>query len=185
MWDLILNPSTMGRTLSGEERAQFLDWYEEQKDQIFHNKEELLAYCMDYVNILRQAFCAFRNLFLKLVKMDPFREAITISSICNKVFRIMFLKPNTVGIISRGGYRLRDYQSIEALQRLAFIGRTRNNVPHAGNGRNVHLTGLPNLKVDGYCEGTNEVFNYLGYFRMGVPVCPIDTSPLAKQMKHC
>jgi hypothetical protein len=72
--------------MSTEERTKFLAWHEEQKDQIFRNKEELLAYCMDDVNVLRQACCAFRNLFLKLVKMDPFRQAITISSICNKVF---------------------------------------------------------------------------------------------------
>jgi len=45
----------------------------------------------------------FRNLFLKLVKMDPFRQSITISSICNKVFRTMIHKPDTVGIIPRGG----------------------------------------------------------------------------------
>jgi len=89
--------------MSGDERAQFLEWYGGQKDKIFRNKEELLPYCMDNVNVLREACCAFRNLFLKLVKLDPYRQAITISSICNKVFRTMFLKPDTVGIIPRGG----------------------------------------------------------------------------------
>jgi len=59
--------------MSGEERTQFLEWHGGQKDKIFRNKEELLAYCMDVVNVLRQACCAFRNLFLKLVKMDPIR----------------------------------------------------------------------------------------------------------------
>jgi hypothetical protein len=54
----------MGQTLSGDERAQFLAWHEEQKDKIFHNKEELLAYCMDDVNVLRQACCTFSNLKL-------------------------------------------------------------------------------------------------------------------------
>jgi hypothetical protein len=102
MWALIPNPSSMGQTMSGDDRAQFLAWYKEQKDKIFLNKEELLAYCMDDVNVLRQACCAFRNLFLKLVKIDPFRQAITITSICNKVFRTMFLKPDSVGIIPRG-----------------------------------------------------------------------------------
>jgi hypothetical protein len=71
--------------MSGDERDQFLEWYQEQQDKIFRNKEELLAYCMEDVSVLRQACCAFQNLFLKLVKMDPFRQAITISSICNKV----------------------------------------------------------------------------------------------------
>ena len=135
--------------MSGDERAQFLEWYEGQKDKIFCNKQELLAYCIDDVNVLRQACCALRNLFLKLVKMDPFRQAITISSICNKVFRTMFLKSDTVGIIPRGGYRIGDRQSVEALQGWTYIGRTRNNVTHAGNGREVHLPGVPNVKVDG------------------------------------
>jgi hypothetical protein len=71
-------------SMSVDERAQFLEWYEEQKGKLFRNKDELLAYCMDNVNVLRQTCCAFRNLFLKLVKMDPFREAITISSICKR-----------------------------------------------------------------------------------------------------
>jgi len=89
----------MGLTLSGDERAHFLAWYEEQKGKIFYNKEVPLAYCMDDVNVRRQACCAFRNLFLKLVKMNPFRQSITISSICSKLFRTMFLKADTEGII--------------------------------------------------------------------------------------
>jgi hypothetical protein len=88
--------------MSGDDRAQFSARYEGVKDRIFNSKEELLAHCMDDVNVLRQACCAFRYLFLKLVKMDPFRQAITISSICNKVFRTMFGKRDSVGIIPRG-----------------------------------------------------------------------------------
>jgi hypothetical protein len=98
--------------MSGEELAQLLEWYEEQKDKTFWNKE-LLAYCMDDVNVMRQAWCAFRN-FFKLVKLDPFGQAITISSICDMVFRIMFLKKNIVDIIPRAGYRMGDRQSVEA-----------------------------------------------------------------------
>ena len=99
----------------------------------------------------------------KLVKMDPFRQAITIYSICNKVFRNMFLKPDTVVIIPRGGYRMGYRQSVEALQWLAYIGQSRSNIVHAGNGREVHLDRVPNVKVDGYCRETNEVFEYLGF----------------------
>jgi len=62
----------------------------------------MLAYYMGEVNVLRQACCAFRNLFLKLVKTDHFRKAIKLSSICNKVFRTMILKPDSVGIIRTG-----------------------------------------------------------------------------------
>jgi hypothetical protein len=71
--------------------------------------------------------------------MDPFRQAITIYSVCDKVFRTMFIKPDTVGIIPRAGYRMGDRQSLEAIQWLAYIGRNRSNVTHAVNRREVHL----------------------------------------------
>jgi hypothetical protein len=57
-----------------------------------------------------------------------------------------------------------DLQSVEALQWLAYIGRTWNNITHADNGREVHLPGVPNVKVDGYGVETREVFEYLGCF---------------------
>jgi len=71
--------------MSGDDRDQFLEWHKEQKDKVFCNKDELLAYCMDDVNVLRQACCTIRNFFLKLVKMYCAGEAITISSNCNRV----------------------------------------------------------------------------------------------------
>ena len=55
-----------------------------------------------------------------------------------------------------------------------------DDIIHAGNGREVHLPGLPNVKVDRYSPKTKEVFEYLGCFGMGVPACPI-----APQNKHC
>jgi hypothetical protein len=111
------------------------------------------------------------GMFLKLVNMNPFRQSVTISSICNRVFRTMFLKSDTVGIIPRAGYRMGDRQSVEAIQWLAIMGRSRN-ITNAGNGREVHLDGRPNLKVDGYCNETNEVFEYLGCFWHGCPCMP-------------
>jgi len=49
----------MGQTMSGDEVAQFSAWNEGLKDKIFNSREELLAYCRDDVNILRQACFAF------------------------------------------------------------------------------------------------------------------------------
>ena len=62
-----------GQTLSGDERAQFLAWYEEQKENISKIRK-LLAYSMDDISVLKQACCCFINLFFKLAKMDPFRN---------------------------------------------------------------------------------------------------------------
>jgi hypothetical protein len=100
----------------------------------------------------------FSEFIFEIGQDGPFRQAITISSICNKVFRTIFLKPDTVGLIPSGGYRMGDRQSVENLQWLAYIGRTRNNVTHAGNGREFRLGRVPNLKVDGCFAQTGEVF---------------------------
>jgi len=78
----------------------------------------------------------------------------------------MFLKLDSLGIIPRVGYSMGYRQSVEVLQWLAYIGRT-SNISHAGNGRDVHLAGVPNLKFEGYCEETNEVFEYLVCFWHG------------------
>ena len=74
-----------------------------------------------------------------------------------------------------------DRQSVEALQLLAYIGQSRNNIVHAGNGREVHLDGVSNVKVDGYCRETNELFEYLGCFWHGCPSCtPNRHTPIGK-----
>jgi len=65
--------------------------------------------------------------------MDTFRPATNISTNCNKVFRTMFQKPDSVGIMPRGGYLTGDCEPVETLQWLAYSGRTRNNVCHVGN----------------------------------------------------
>ena len=91
MWDLITNPSSMGQTTC-QAMSDFWNGMSSEKT-LFCNKRQLLSCCMDDVNVLRQACCSFRNLFLKLAKMNPFREAITISSICKTMFRTMFVKP--------------------------------------------------------------------------------------------
>ena len=126
------------------------------KGQNFNNKKDLLAYCKDDVIVLTQARCAFWNLILKSVKMELFRQAINISSICNKVFRAMFLKTDPLCIIVRG-FPYRDSQYVETIQWLAYIGRTHGNNVHAGIGREFHQTGVTNVKVDWYCTETIEV----------------------------
>ena len=57
-----------------------------------------------------------------------------------------------------------DRQSVEAFQWLAYIGRTRSNITNVGNGKEVHLPGVPNVKFEGYCVEIREVFEYLLFF---------------------
>jgi G:T-mismatch repair DNA endonuclease (very short patch repair protein) len=55
---------------------------------------------------------------------------------------------------------------------MVSVHRAGQHIIHAGNGREVHLAGVPNVKVDGYCEDTNEVFEYLGCFWHGCLFMP-------------
>jgi len=86
----------------------------------------------------------------------------------------MFLKSESVGIIPRRGllYGRSLLRSVEALQWLVYIDQMHNNVTHAGNVREVDLAGVPNVKVDGYCQERNEEFEYLGCFWKGCLCMP-------------
>jgi hypothetical protein len=84
------------------ERKDFLAWYEDQKSSVFDNKRVLEQYCQDDVTVLRQACQAFRRVFKDFGKIEVFQEPITIASVCNKVFRKLFLKPHTIALIPTG-----------------------------------------------------------------------------------
>lgn len=151
------------------DRLEFLQWYEKQKHNTFNMKEELESYCTNDVLILMMACLKFRKMFLEECKVCPFTEACTIASACNKVYRRNFLKPNTIGIIPRGGYRLRDNQSEVAFQWLIFEEKKRNiNIKHAAKQKEVKLNGI---RVDGYCEETNQIFQMHGCWYHGCVTC--------------
>ena len=71
-----------------------------------------------------------------------------------------------------------DRQTVETFQWLAYIGHTRGDKIHAGNGREVNLPEVINVKVDGYSPKTNEVFEYLGCFWHGCPCMPNRHNPI-------
>ena len=66
-------------SMSVIERMNFLDWYNDKKEQryLFDFQKET-KYCKQYVKILRLACLAFRETFLNCSKVDPFTEAATI-----------------------------------------------------------------------------------------------------------
>ncbi|KAG5866291.1 hypothetical protein JTB14_023254 [Gonioctena quinquepunctata] len=96
-------------------------------------------------------------------------EATTIASACNKVYRRNFLKPNTIGIIPKRGYRWRDNQSKIAIQWMVWEEHQRRiDIQHAAKDQEVRIA---KVKVDGYCEGTNQVFEFEGCYYHGCPHC--------------
>ena len=92
--------------------------------------------------------------------LDPFVNAMTIASACNKVYRRLFLKPNKIGVVPHGGYRRNDKQSIIGLKWLKWLSVEQNiSIQHARNGPENKVQ---QYKVDGYCKEQNTVYEFHG-----------------------
>ena len=84
--------------------------YEENKDNPFALKDEILKYCRSDVDSLRKGCLTFRKMLMdvtckdELQEIDPFESCITITSACNLVFRRNFLVNESIGIIPVNGY---------------------------------------------------------------------------------
>lgn len=147
----------------------FEHWYNEQvnSNYVFDFQKELLEYCMSDVEILAQACIKFRKLLLEQCNVDPFLEAVTIASACNLVYRRNFLKPDTIGLIPKQGYRLNDTCSAVSLQWLSWEESQRGvQIEHAGRGKEKKIYGH---KVDGF-DG-ERVYQFQGCYFHGCPKC--------------
>ncbi|KAG1651988.1 putative DNA polymerase [Nymphon striatum] len=76
-------------SMKSTEREHFLKWYEEVKDETFDFKKELVAYCLNDVEILAKSCIKFRELFMDAAGVDPL-QTITVSSACIASFRSKF-----------------------------------------------------------------------------------------------
>ena len=148
--------------------------HDRETDYRFVMKDELVRYCVEDVNILCKACLKFRRLSLGLKDVDPFKEAVTIASMCNLVFHKCFLRTETIAVIPGKGYRPADNQSKIALQYLWWLGHSENlDIIHAGLGREVRLLKIP---VDGLCMTNNTIYRFYGCYYHGCFKCfPIQT----------
>ncbi|KAJ8965797.1 hypothetical protein NQ317_018951 [Molorchus minor] len=145
-------------TMRSEDRTKFLEWYDSHKNDEFNMQKDIVEYCISDVNILTQACIKFRNLFIMDSNVCPFTEAITLPGACNKVYRRNFLKPNTIGIIPKNGYRWRNNQSKIATQWLIWTEKQLGiNIIHTAKEKEITLSGF---NVDGYCKSTKQVFEF-------------------------
>jgi len=109
----------------------------------------------------------FRKLMVEKMSIDPFLSSVTIASACNKIYRKLFMKENTIGIIPYNGYNHNDKQSAIGLKWIKWIAETeRIQIRHAKNGGEVHIG---NYKVDGISGST--VFEFHGCYFHGCKKC--------------
>ena len=120
-----------------EKRDEFLKWYAANEHLPFHFGSKVVEYCTNDVDILRYACFGYRKDFQELTTVNVrvkgkdgkfimnedgtyktekrsdeiFLHCSTIASTCIRMFRIRFLRQNTIPITPEGGYEKNDSQS--------------------------------------------------------------------------
>jgi len=142
-------------------------------------KAELIKYCKSDVDVLMKSCLKFRDIFMEETTVDPFEKSLTIASACNIVFRKLFLKRDTIGIIPANGYHPSENQSVIALKWLKWLAKTEKiEIRHKLNGGEVKVC---KFKVDGLCGKT--IYEFYGCLWHGCPTCMKNrTHPTADRM---
>ncbi|XP_032226675.2 uncharacterized protein LOC116609985 [Nematostella vectensis] len=166
-----------------EDACALRAWHQAEvaRGAVFNMQEDLASYCHQNVEVLKRAVLAFDELIMTAAGLHPFQVAITIASLSSRILRTKFLEEKTIGLIPTRGYRGHDVQSLKALQWLKYIEHREGEgvfIQHAGNRGDVRLAGR--IKVDGYAESTNTVYQYHGCFYHGCTTCfqPHTVNPL-------
>ena len=115
----------------------------------FDFQADLERYCVSNVDSLRRCCGCFSSMFMEHTSVNPFYKSFTIASVCNKVYRTLFLQADLIGIIPLQGYGT-DNQSTIALSWMDWFAQWEGCcVRHAFNGREQRVEGF---KVDGMTE---------------------------------
>jgi len=78
------------------------------------------------------------------------------------------MKPDTIGLIPKGGYSCYNRYSKKALMWLLHIEqKDGKNIMNCRNGREYKPQEVPRISVDVYCPETNTVYEFLGCFWQG------------------
>jgi len=150
-------------------RDEVTKWYEMVKDETFNFKEEMYKYCKSDADILRHGCLEFRRLFIHVASIDPFKY-ITIASVCQAIYRNLFLSKNTIAIYNENPT---DNYSIKYIKWLKYISqKCKINIKHACNGGEVAININGKMfKVDGYCEETKTMYQFHGCYYHGRRHC--------------
>ena len=125
--------------------------------------------CTSDVDILKRGVLTFRKLFIGLTDVDPFKKSITIASLCQLVFRTLFMKPDTIPLIQDSGFNPTQNFSHKQMIWLKFISQSQNiRIIHCMNGQEKKIGPY---SIDGFCVENNTVYEFDGCYIHGCPKC--------------
>lgn len=176
---------------SVSKREELLKWHAEQVENkvVFDFKSEIEKYCIMDVDILRQCLMAFRVEFQnlqdthgKFIGCDPFNY-LTIASVAFEgIYCRHYMPENKIIVVPRPGNDTCSMKQIAWLEHVQNVERWAEDddtllVQHAYNGfrygAEVVLTmrSGKKVKVDGFCEQSNTVYQFHGCYWHGCPKC--------------
>ena len=100
------------------EKNKFMEWHGEESFRCggrFHFREQIVRYCSLDVTVLRLCALKFRQDFIDIYKIDPFKS-VTIASACQRFYKTFLLKKQEVAVISGHGYQANRKTSLEATE---------------------------------------------------------------------
>ena len=177
----------MPETMPPEGKQALETWHQDQRDNVFDFRKELVKYCKSDVRLLKQGCLTFKRLFETLTGFNPF-EHITIASACNRDLRMNRMIPNSIASEPVRGWHNRINQSRAGREWLTWCDNQRREqvlqqqlfnrphpnqcyfVQHVGNGGEYRIPGT-NFHVDGFDFTTNTVYEFHGCFWHGCPRC--------------
>ena len=152
-----------------QDREKFLQWYDDRinENYVFVFKKEIIEYCRSDVDILRRCMLKFRQNFIDQENIDPLKY-ITIASVCMTIYRGNYMPKNTIAVVDNVVQT--ENHSVVSIAWLDYISKKNNiKIQHALEGGEKCINS--NLKVDGFCQSSNTVYEFQGCFWHGCPDC--------------
>jgi hypothetical protein len=151
---------------SAKKREEFLNWYKTQENTIFDFKLSLHQYCASDVAILTESCLIYSKMNRECSSCDitdpgecPFREAITLSSYCNYIYRRNFMPENSISMLPSCGYSPKSQLSIKCELWLKYVSEKQNiTILHAKSGGEKKIL---NYYVDGFSELTKTIYGII------------------------
>ena len=147
-----------------KERSELIEWYNQNKNNIFDFDQEIKKYCEKDVEILMRAIMIFRDIWLANFKIDCFSRCITLPMAVMEVFKTNYLKPYSIAIIPRNGYDSRRKQSYIANAWLDYMQLNRDK-------KILREYRIQSFVTDGFIPETREVFEFYGCLYHGCRRC--------------
>lgn len=158
---------TIIKTSTNPKQLQaFHEWHSklQETNYIFNNREELIKYCVNDVELLRRGCTVFLKYILNLAEVNPFIGIFTLPQLAITIFKKNFLKENILGLMPYEYSLNKLPQSDLCKMWLCYINFLHENPSERENGNIVEEVQLHDCGffVDGYSSKSNTVYMFHG-----------------------